>query len=91
MSDVQGQATAPGYGVDLKYGKVYAEKKEFHPDEPVFILRAQDLFAAAAIDDYAERCANAGCSLSHCKEAAVAAAEFRDWQLKNKNLVKRPG
>jgi hypothetical protein len=36
-----------------KYGKIVAERKEFHEDEPIFVLRGQDLLAPRAVEAYA--------------------------------------
>lgn len=45
-----------------KYGKLIAERKDFHEDEPVFVLRGKDLLAPAAVEMYANllRAAAAG-------------------------------
>lgn len=36
-----------------KYGKIVAERGRFHDDEPVFLLRAQDVLAPIAVELYA--------------------------------------
>jgi len=39
--------------VDPKYGKVSLEKRPDVPDdEPVFVLRAQDVLASSIVEDY---------------------------------------
>lgn len=38
---------------DPKYGRITTTNKEIPEDEPVFLLRGQDLFAPTAVDLYA--------------------------------------
>jgi hypothetical protein len=79
-------------GHDNKYGKVLVENKCFHQGEPVFVLRAQDPLAAAAVRVYAELCEAAGCDDAHTTTSLDAAARIDDWQRANPTLVKgRPG
>ena len=41
-------------GYDGKYGKVTTENKVIPEDEPIFILRGQDILACNAVREYAE-------------------------------------
>jgi hypothetical protein len=72
-----------------KYGEITAEKKQFHPNEPVFLLRATDPLAPAAIFDYWAACKRAGCSADHCKAAHDHAHRILDWQRDHPELVKK--
>lgn len=77
-------------GSDLKYGAVTTEKKEFHPGEPVFVLRAADFCAPGAISRYSDLCIRLGCTEEHVKAIGVALARFVEWQRANPQLVKQP-
>lgn len=50
-----------------------------HPDEPVFILRAQDVLAAALVDRWADLAQRAGTSYGKVHEARVLAQKMREW------------
>ena len=39
--------------MDSKYGRITSEKHVIPPDEPVFLLRGQDLLAPFALAEYA--------------------------------------
>jgi hypothetical protein len=52
------------------------------PDEPVFILRAQDVFAAHLVERWAELAASAGCNHIKVREAKIVAAEMCAWPTK---------
>jgi hypothetical protein len=49
-------------------------------DEPLFVLRAQDRCAPAAVRDWAHRATNAGCSIEKVAEAMDIALEMEEWQ-----------
>ena len=55
-------------------------------DEPVFILRAQDINAPEIIAEYSERCTNP--ELAGATEEL--AKSFFDWQQKNEDRIKVP-
>ncbi len=76
--------------VDSKYGVIAAEKKTFHTDEPVFVLRATDALAPAAIEVYAVLCAQKNCGAEHVEAARQCAIQIRRWQEANPKLVKLP-
>lgn len=79
-------------GLDGKYGEVSTERKELHPGEPVFLLRAQDPLAPRAVDLYAEICEMRGCDPAHVEAAQRHAARIRAWQGEHPDLVKdKPG
>ncbi len=86
-----GQWTAPGgSAVEGKYGRIRADKKNFHPDEPVFLFRATDRLAPAAIIQYAIACREAGCSPEHVKACLEHAKRVQEWQRDHPELVKLP-
>lgn len=71
-----------------KYGELTTTGKQFHPGEPVFVLRATDPLTPTAIMDYAARCFTAGCSESHLNACVDQAQRVRDWQAAHPELVK---
>lgn len=75
--------------IEGKYGVITAEKKQFCPGEPVFILRATDPLAALAVEDYATVCELNGCDPDHVAAARNHAERIRRWQEQNPGLVKQ--
>ena len=71
-----------------KYGEIRAELKEFHPGEPVFLLRATDPLAPVAVREYAKRCEESGCSTAHVEAAIAHAERIEEWQRAHFELVK---
>ena len=55
-------------------------------EEPVFILRAQDIVAADTIDFYVDMCDNA----DHIAAAEKVRLEFVQWRVNNITRVKQP-
>lgn len=54
------------------------------PDEPVFILRAQDILAADLVDTWATQAQLLGCPWDKVREAKELAQAMREWpQRKN--------
>jgi len=49
------------------------------PDEPVFILRAQDVLAARLVEEWAVLADNLGCPQSKVNEAFELAHRMREW------------
>ncbi len=47
-------------GFDGKYGKIRTEKGSIPEDEPIFLLRAQDIFAGFIVRMYSELRRSAG-------------------------------
>jgi len=64
-----------------KYGRVTTEKKVLPPEEPVFILRAQDLLAADTLGFYAELLRRSG-KEKQGREVMAIAKQFRAWPKK---------
>lgn len=75
---------------DGKYGIITAEKKQFHPGEPIFLLRGTDALAPMAIEKYADICENYGCGSEHVTAIRAHAARIAKWQEENSGLVKTP-
>lgn len=71
-----------------KYGQITSTGKQFHPGEPIFILRATDPLAPLAIEDYACRCEQADCDLSHIDAVRHHKDRIAEWQYLNPKLVK---
>ncbi len=79
----------PTTPIDSKYGRVTVENKTFHPDEPVFLLRATDPLTVKMVREYAERCVVAGCDATHVADAFAHAHRIEAWQQANPALVKK--
>jgi hypothetical protein len=78
-------------GRDRKYGVVSVSRHAAIPnDEPVFILRAKDVAAPAAIECYAEHAAKAGAKEDFIKECLAAYEDFCSWQETHTDLIKVP-
>lgn len=75
--------------IEGKYGEITASKKQFHPGEPVFLLRSTDPLAYMAVLDYVKWCVAAGCTDEHVEAVQEHAMRIRDWQRANPDLVKR--
>ncbi len=66
---------------DSKYGRVTTEKKLIPAEEPVFVLRAQDLLAADTLGFYAEQLRRAG-KEKQGREVLAISKKFREWPKK---------
>lgn len=77
-----------GTAVESKYGEITASDKDFHPGEPLFILRATDPLAVPAIIDYGKRCQRSGASEDHTDAVFERAMEVGAWQRANPEKVK---
>jgi len=85
---------------ESKYGEIVASRKELPPDEPLFLLRGQDLIAPSAIDSYASHVRAVVTGVTDASRAqrltAVAdecesvAAAMRVWQADNPDRTKYP-
>lgn len=53
-----------------------------HPDEPIFVLRAQDALAADMVDKWAIHAAAAGCGNDKVLEAKALAEQMRNWHIR---------
>lgn len=74
--------------IESKYGNLSIAN--IPEDEPVFLLRAQDILALAAIRSYLELCAGAGCADAHLDGITTAAGRFARWQAANPGKPKLP-
>ena len=75
---------------DNKYGRITAENKVFHDDEPLFVLRATDRNVVETILEYATICHAAGCSEAHVQGVKAQAEAILKWQSMHPELVKLP-
>lgn len=78
----------PTPAIEGKYGEITTTGKQLHPGEPVFLLRATDPIAVAAVKAYAELCRDLGCSGEHVEACHRHAKRIQVWQDANKELVK---
>lgn len=53
-----------------------------HPDEPVFILRAQDSLSADLVEKWAIHARSLGCGNDKVNEAFALAEEMRHWHIR---------
>lgn len=53
-----------------------------HPDEPVFILRAQDSLSADLVEKWAIHARSLGCGNDKVNEAFALADEMRHWHIR---------
>lgn len=58
-----------------------------HPDEPVFVLRAQDMLAPEIVREWAYRAQAAGTPEEKVSEARRCADRMEDWQIQNSKKV----
>lgn len=70
-----------------KYGKITTEKGDIPEDEPVFLLRAQDVLAQEAIYYYYTLCVASGADPDHCEAVLAARSAFTSWE----GTTKLPG
>lgn len=81
---------------DGKYGRVWTSGKDIPPDEPVFILRGQDVLAPRAIRAYAdelerESVRRNSISLERmAEECHVVADQMLHWQNENAHRTRLP-
>lgn len=61
---------------DVKFGTVTTGNGNIPADEPVFVLRAQDVLALIILRDYAERAGRAGCAEPFLRDVQNAIAQF---------------
>lgn len=76
-------------GIEGKYGTITTTGKQFHPGEPVFILRATDPLAPDAIREYADLCEDWACAKDHVDAVLDHADRIEEWQKANPTLVKK--
>jgi hypothetical protein len=73
----------------MKYPRDRTIDQIVRPDEPVFIIRAQDAISIAAIVAYAAHARNVG-ARDVAMEAQDVALQFQAWQFDNPEKVKVP-
>lgn len=57
------------------------ERAKANDNEPVFMLRARDVYSGHALVAYLEACRNGGCSSEHIKEIEECVDMFARWKL----------
>lgn len=67
-------------GHDLKYGRISTEKGDIPDDEPVYLLRAQDSAAVAAILAHKLDAQEKGSPLAFLVGVDEAVRSFESWQ-----------
>lgn len=75
--------------IEGKYGEVTTTGKQFHPGEPVFILRATDPIAPATVRAYGMQCELFQCDPEHAASVYAAAERIAEWQKSHPELVKK--
>lgn len=85
---------------DAKYGTITAEHGDRvhgkpgvplnESDEPVFVLRAQDVTSCAVLAEYRRQSEAHGADTEHLAAIAEVQAEFAWWQEEHAGLVKVP-
>ena len=77
---------------DLKYGKVTVENSDSlnNSDEPVFIIRSQDMAAISAVLKYAQEASKIGASEELNIAVHNVANVMKTWQEDHPELVKVP-
>lgn len=90
------EETYPGAG---KYAGIEVEGKDIPQDEPLFLLRAQDVFAPDAVEGYATLLAAAAATAHPSRRMALSqqssdvrafADRMRRWQHEHRDRVKVP-
>jgi hypothetical protein len=57
---------------------------------PVFVLTAKDKVSVRVLEAYLGECENEGCSYDHCSAISARINDFFEWQMSNKDKVKKP-
>jgi len=67
--------------MDTKYGRVTTSEKDIPKDEPVFILRGQDILAPTVVRLYADLVGLIGCGPTMSRtELRMLATRMEQWQ-----------
>ena len=72
-----------------KYGQITTEHGDIPPDEPVFLLRAQDQFMLPALGAYLALCEQFGAPPDHIAAVRLRIGDIDAWQ--QVNPTKIPG
>jgi len=67
-----------------KYGRITTSEKEIPENEPVFLLRAQDMFASGAVQFYADTLEDLGYAPEVVKEIRDFADVMEAWPVKKR-------
>jgi hypothetical protein len=78
-------------GESVKYGTIITERGNIPPDEPVFLLRAQDVTSPKALRLYRELCEKAGSPQEHLDQIDDTGGAFLQWHADHPDTVKVPG
>ena len=57
---------------------------------PIFVFTAKDLLSVEVLENYLNMCEREECNIDHLKGIDVRIYEFKEWQIKNENIVKKP-
>lgn len=60
------------------------------PDEPTFVLRAQDVAAMVTLNSYRQEAVNAGAAEAHITGVEETIAQFQNFAAQNPNRMKVP-
>jgi hypothetical protein len=74
------QKGARKMGFSPKYGKVTTEKGDIPADEPVFLVRAQDMLALELLRYYRLLCLDARTTFAHLDGIVTLSEMFRKWR-----------
>lgn len=74
---------------DDKYASLADLASKLHPDEPWFVVRAQDVIAPQAVAAYAGYLRTIGLD-EQADQVEGLGIKFLRWQAENRALVKRP-
>lgn len=72
----------------VKYGRL--DIAGIPDDEPVFVLRASDTVALAAITNYREMCMLVNCNVAHTDAIQQFLSDFEDWRSAHKSDIGDP-
>lgn len=79
---------APTGPLDAKYGRVTTEKGSFHPNEPVFLVRASDPLGAYLVNAYYLAARLLGCAKPFLLDVGRVLSDFRNWAAGNADKMK---
>ena len=65
-----------------KYDRIQDPEGKIPEDEPVFLLRGQDIFAADVVEYWAELAEKGGVAPERVKEVLEQAKKMREWKTK---------
>jgi hypothetical protein len=73
--------------IDLKYGRIQAERGTIGADEPVVLFRAQDAQLCPTLEAYRALCVEAGSPPHHIDAIDRATEAVAEWQRHNHTQV----